>query len=878
VSSGSRRGDATLPPPGLPGLDRRWSRLVTAADADGVRRTWHVLDNGVEPSAGTVVCVHGNPTWSYLWRRVLAKAPPGWRVVALDHLGMGYSERPAGPRTLEQRIDDLTTVLETLAVTGPVVIVAHDWGGPISLGWALAHPGRVRGLVLANTAVEQPEGRDAPVLIRLARSRLLRRAACSATPLFVRVTGLLSRPALPHGVRAALAAPYATADRRRAVEEFVADIPLEPDHVSAACLRKIADGLPDLAGVPVLLQWGPRDPVFSERYLRDLNAGLPHADVHRYAQASHLVTEDAPQAADDAWRWILADRDAVPPRRGDDVDPARTPVWTGLAGRAGDAGAAIVEVGRPPRMVSFDLLERRVRELAAGLAAVGVRPGERVALLIPPGADLTAAVYACWRAGAVVVVADAGLGASGLARALRSAHPDHVIAVPRGLMLAAALRVPGHRVAAGPVSRAAARLLGAPHRMIDLARLGADRDDFRQAVRDAPPVPSADAEAAVLFTSGATGPPKGVVYRHKQLQAQLETLRALYRISEDDALVAAFPPFVLYGPALGIPSAVPSTRTPGALTAAGLADAVAAVDATVVFASVAVLRTLVATAAALDPQHRAALARVRLLVSAGAPVPVALLRAVREVLPHADAHTPYGMTEALPVTDVSAAELDDAGEGNGVCVGRPVPGVHVRISPFTIDALAVDALAVDALAVDPLTDEPGRTGEVWVRAAHVKDRYDQLWAVEHRSAGNPGWHRSGDVGHLDDRGRLWVEGRLAHVVSTSDGPVTPVGIEQRVEVLDGVRTAAVVGVGPPGAQQVVLVIVPNEGVARPGARVLAPEPLTAEVRRAAAVPVAAVLVTSRLPVDVRHASKIDRTRVARWAGRMLAGDRAGRTP
>ncbi len=185
--------------------------------------------------------------------------------------------------------------------------------------------------------------------------------------------------------------------------------------------------------------------------------------------------------------------------------------------------------------------------------------------------------------------------------------------------------------------------------------------------------------------------------------------------------------------------------------------------------------------------------------------------------------------------------------------------------------------AADGAADGALTAEPGRTGEVCVRAAHVKDRYDQLWAVEHRSAGHPGWHRSGDVGHLDDQGRLWVEGRVAHLVSTADGPVTPVGIEQRVETLAGVQAAAVIGVGPVGAQQVAVVVVPVERAPRPGS-VLAPEPLATAVRRAAGVPVAAVLVTSRLPVDIRHASKVDRIRVARWASRVLAGDRAGHTP
>jgi acyl-coenzyme A synthetase/AMP-(fatty) acid ligase len=371
----------------------------------------------------------------------------------------------------------------------------------------------------------------------------------------------------------------------------------------------------------------------------------------------------------------------------------------------------------------------------------------------------------------------------------------------------------------------------------------------------------------VVFTSGATGPATGVVYRHRQLRAQLAALRALYRLRPEDRLVAAFPPFALYGPALGLTSAAPAAP-PGQLTATGLADAVSAVDATVVFASVAVLRNVVATAGALTAQQRDALERVRLVVSAGAPVPAAVLRALREVLPAAEAHTPYGMTEVLPVTDVSLAGIEDAGPGNGVCVGEPLPGVAVRVRP----------LGAGPTDEYDLTDEPGVTGEVCVRAAHLKERYDRLWATDRDSAAGPGWHGTGDVGHLDDRGRLWIEGRTAHLVHSADGPVTPVGVELRVEAVDGVRSAAVVGVGPVGVQQVAVVVVPDRPAARPGAPLLVDDALTAAVRAAAGVPVAAVLRTGTLPVDIRHASKIDRTRVAAWAELVLAGAPAGRHP
>jgi len=261
------------------------------------------------------------------------------------------------------------------------------------------------------------------------------------------------------------------------------------------------------------------------------------------------------------------------------------------------------------------------------------------------------------------------------------------------------------------------------------------------------------------------------------------------------------------------------------------------------------------------------------------------------VLPNAELHTPYGMTECLPVSDISLAQIEAAGPGNGVCVGQPLPGVRVLIS------------ALDALGRAPggPIDAIGVTGEICVAAAHVKDRYDRLWATEQASSRNPGWHRTGDVGHVDTAGRLWIEGRLVHVIATAEGPLTPVGIELRIEQLPQVRAAAVVGVGPLGTQQVVAMVVQSAAGTRKSDRPstsrgrltagrrsqqsffrvwsadpLAEPALAAAVRAAAGVPLAAVLVTEALPVDIRHASKIDRTRLARWADRVLSGGPGGR--
>ena len=840
--------------PDLPGLDPAWSRTI---DIDGV--AMHVLER---PAQGqprvTLLAVHGNPTWSYLWRRLLDDAPPDWRVIAVDQIGMGYSDRPDGIRRLADRVADLGRATEALEVKGPVVTVAHDWGGPVSLGWALAHRDLLAGVVLANTAVHQPPRAPAPTLIRLARSRPLLDAVTRRTTTFLRGTTLMSRD-MSADVARAFRAPYADASRREAIRDFVADIPLSADHPSAATLNAIAEGIESL-DVPVLLAWGSDDPVFSDRYLRDLHVRMPHADIHRYEKARHLVTEDAPSWFPDVLTWIshrVLDTPAPPspeiPGAADVV-----PMGHALEARAGDPGIALADL-RSDRRVTWAMLATRTREIAAGLVDMGVKPGDRIALLVTPSADLIACVYAAWRIGAVVVVADSGLGVRGMRRALRSAEATHVVGIPAGLGLARTLDLPGVRILVGRTGPAT-RVLGADASLAEVARRGRDY----LAASDLPSVPTGDADALVAFTSGATGPSKGVVYTHARLAHLRDALRSAYSIGSDDALVAAFAPWSVLGPALGIPSAIPDMDLTDAstLTARALADATAAVGGTLAWASPTAVRAVVASGDALDQSGREALAGLHFLLVAGAPVPVELLERASALLPAATLATPYGMTEALPLTEVTLDELREA-SGHGVLVGRPLDGVDIAIAPLDHSAVPAD----DTVTAHDVT------GEIVVQCAWMRDRYDRRWATQHRADTPRGWHRTGDVGHFDEQGRLWVEGRLAHVLTCADGPVTPVAAEFVAQREARVPLAALVGVGPAGAQVPVAVLL-APGPALGLADVDITTRVRSAVREATGLELAAVLTMRSLPVDVRHRSKVDRTRIAREAADYLAGERA----
>jgi acyl-CoA synthetase (AMP-forming)/AMP-acid ligase II/pimeloyl-ACP methyl ester carboxylesterase len=904
-----------MPLRGWPGVAREHSRsvrVVSTAGVDaGAERTWSYLDNlgelerrGLTP-AGTLLCVHGNPTWSYLWRRVVAAGADAgdrpWRVVAVDQLEMGFSERTGLQRGLADRIADLGDFtaaigLDEEAGEHGVVTLAHDWGGLISQGWGAAHPALHAGRVLTNTALFQPEDAEVPGALKLALAPAVHGPGTRGTTAFLDVTLGLHRHRWDPEVRAAYRSPYLSAERRDGIRGFVADIPAVAEHPSHPDMRRIAAAVA-ADGLPALVLWGPHDPVFQQRYFDDILHRLPGATVHRFEKAGHLVAEDEDISAP-IFAWLserfTGARDVVAEhlaqREADEheapVSLGNRPMLAELDERAEDDSPAVVDMGRPDRRgvspvarsLSWRELAAEVERTAAVLREAGVARGTRVSLMVPPGARLTTLIYACLRIGAIIVVADTGLGLKGLTTALRGASPEFLVGIPRALLAARAMRWPGRRILAGEAEGSRLALFGA------VAATGARPS--RPAA--GPELIASNDPAAILYTSGSTGPAKGVAYTHRQLASMRDAIQRTYRIESGSALVAGFAPFALLGPALGATSVTPAmdVTQPKTLSARALAQAARAIDATVVFASPAALVNVVATAEELTADERAALGGVRGLLSAGAPLTEPLLRKVAELAPAASIHTPYGMTEALPVSDISLEQILEAsadaahgmrGSGNGVCVGTPVYGAQISVTPLDEHG---------APGSEP-THQPGLTGEILVRAPHMKDHYDRLWWTERTSVSVPGWHRTGDIGHFDASGRLWVEGRLAHVILTADGVLSPVAAESAAETVAAVRRAAVVGVGPAGAQVPVAVIEPAEGAGgrrgpggRPRAGVVGHdllERVRAAVREATGVELAAVLQVPEHPTDIRHNSKIDRPRLAAWAGRVLSGGKV-RTP
>lgn len=262
-------------------------------DLGGVRM--HYLDEG---RGEAVVCVHGNPTWSFYYRRLVEGLRSSHRVVVPDHIGCGLSDKPADERyryTLSRRIDDLEALVDHLRLDD-VTLVVHDWGGAIGFGWAVRHPELVRRLVILNTAAfHLPAGKRMPWQLSLVRDTPLGPLLVRGLNAFARgaTRSACTRVQMSRELRDAYCAPYDSWAARRAVLRFVQDIPLRAGDPADEPLSRIEAGLAALADRPALILWGARDFVFDRHFLAAWRRLLPAAEVHEFADCGHYVLEDA---------------------------------------------------------------------------------------------------------------------------------------------------------------------------------------------------------------------------------------------------------------------------------------------------------------------------------------------------------------------------------------------------------------------------------------------------------------------------------------------------------------------------------------------------------------------------------------------------------
>ncbi len=505
--------------------------------------------------------------------------------------------------------------------------------------------------------------------------------------------------------------------------------------------------------------------------------------------------------------------------------------------------------------LTYAQLRGRVDAYAHGFTRMGFRPGDRVSVFLKPSLDFPAVMFGLFKAGLSPVLIDPGMGRKQALSCIERMAPRGLaaISVVHALspFFASTFRSVELRVTAGPKIWWGGRTLK--------QMLAEDHGPFEAVERDP------DEEAAILFTSGSTGPAKGVVYSHRIYDAQVRYIQEMYGMEAGEVELAGFPPFALFAIAMGV-TAVFADVNPmkvAAVDPSAIVQQIQDHGAQSAFASPALWKPV----ARYCTEKGVKLPSLRRVMSAGAPIPVWLHEAFQQILEGAEVHTPYGATESLPVATVgSRAVLGETGaltrEGRGTCVGVPAPGITIRVIRITDDPIPAWS--------DDLVLPDGEVGEICVSGEVVTREYrDEPEANKEAKIheGDRIWHRIGDLGYFDDQGRLWFCGRKAHRVRAANKLLFSAALEGVLNEAPGVARTALVGVGQPGAQEPIIVVELESGADRAAverdvlARAAA-NPVTEPIQR--------VLFHPAFPVDVRHNAKIKREILAEWAAGQLA--------
>lgn len=507
-------------------------------------------------------------------------------------------------------------------------------------------------------------------------------------------------------------------------------------------------------------------------------------------------------------------------------------------------------------LCSFQALDRESDAAARVLHGNGITLGTRVLLAVKPGHDLIVGMFGLLKLGAIPIAIDPGMGWAAFFRCVARSRPAAIVGGRRATLLSW-LPLPAFATLTCRLT------LGSSLWRLQLQECTAPNPLTLAAV-------STDTPAAILFTSGSTGAPKGVRYTHGMLDAQIELIRRTYDLRPGEVDMAMLPLFALFNPALGITTVTPllDPARPMQAKAGPLVSALRSEKVTTSFGSPAIWSKV----ADYCEQQKIQLPDLRRLLVAGAPVSGELLAKLRSIAPHCRIHTPYGATECLPVTTIEAAEL--LGElraralaGHGTCVGRPVAGVEVRVIRESDQAIATLA--------DTVSCAQGEVGEIIVTGPSVTREYDGLPLATRLAKiadGDRIWHRMGDLGTLDAEGRLFFFGRRAEKIRTAQGDLFTESLEPAFRSHPKVARCAVVGLDSAPTQRPILVVEPRWGhfPTNTGER----ETFVASLRELARINpqttvIRQIVFQRALPVDVRHNAKINRLQLGReWSKRL----------
>jgi acyl-coenzyme A synthetase/AMP-(fatty) acid ligase len=506
--------------------------------------------------------------------------------------------------------------------------------------------------------------------------------------------------------------------------------------------------------------------------------------------------------------------------------------------------------------LTFQQLEHESDRLAHGLKKAGISRGTRTILMVKPSLEFFALTFALFKTGAVPVVVDPGMGIRRMVRCLEESDPRAFIGIskahlvrklfPRYFKKIKVSITIGHRWFWGGITEK--QLRSGPSEPFPKAKTR--KEDV----------------AAILFTTGSTGPAKGVVYTHGIFDAQVRHIKSHFNITDDEIDLPTFPLFALFDPALGMTAVIPDMdpTKPGFVNPEKIIQAVEDHGVTNMFASPALLNRV----GGFGLKNKIVLPSFKRVVSAGAPVYPDNIEQFSSMLPDgAEIHTPYGATEAVPVVSIASHEILSETQaltekGYGLCVGRPLTGISVEIITISDNVIPTweDAVLV----------QDGDIGEIAVKGDLVTRQYYQnTWAdaLAKIQDGDDIWHRMGDLGWRDSKGRIWFCGRKEHRVETKKGGLYTVPCEAIFNNHPLVNRSALVGVGQRPNQTPVMCIELKPGKKSRKKKTIKKDLLDIAGQNVLTQEIEVILFHKQFPVDIRHNAKIFREKLAAWAAK-----------
>ena len=526
-----------------------------------------------------------------------------------------------------------------------------------------------------------------------------------------------------------------------------------------------------------------------------------------------------------------------------------------IAGMFPDRDGLICRTANGYRSWSFKEMNSMTDFFAESLSELGVTQGDRVMLMVKPSLEFITLTFALFKIGAVIILIDPGMGYKNLLKCVGKVKPEIFIGILKAHLFKLIFPRPFKTVR---TSVCVGRSFGFFGRTLstEVAEKSEKFGTFFPAVQLDKNDP-----AAILFTTGSTGPPKGVLYEHGIFQAQLKLIRDYYRIGPDDIDQPAFPLFALFSTALGACSVIPEMNPakPAQVDPLKFIKTIRDNNVTYSFGSPAIWNVV----SNYCIKERITLGSIKKILMAGAPVPGDLLQRTLSILPaDAEIHTPYGATESLPIASITAEEIlaetwNETRKGKGVCVGKVLPGIEIKIiktSDEPIDELH-ESLYLPAHEI----------GEIIVRGPVVTSAYDNN-DIENRLAKikdeDGFWHRMGDLGYFDSNHRLWFCGRKGHRVTTKSGTLYTVCCEAIFNEHPKVFRSALVGLGLKGQQLPVLIVELHN---RKTTENIVPALKQMALKNELTSTIEHFLIHPSFPVDIRHNAKIFREKLAIWA-------------